>query len=120
MPKLLIVDDFPLIRAMLVHQLQRKGFDVAEAEDGPEGIHMAQTAHPDLILMDMNLPSMDGMEVAKALKDDAQTQSIPIIALTAYTRDEDRKKALDAGCDDYATKPVNLTDLLERIARLLA
>ena len=119
MPKLLLVEDNEDNRDMLLRRLERKGFQVVCAVDGATGCQMALTERPDLILMDMHLPVLDGWEVTRQLKAAAQTRSIPIIALTADAMNGDREKALQAGCDDYDTKPVELPRLLAKINALL-
>ncbi len=119
MSKILLVEDNEMNRDMLSRRLARKGFDVVIAVDGQQGVDMARSDHPDLILMDMSLPIMDGWEASRTLKGDADTQAIPIIALTAHAMSEDRQSALDAGCDDYDTKPVDLKRLLGKIQALL-
>ena len=119
MPKILLVEDNEMNRDMLSRRLTRKGYDVAIAEDGQRGVDMAASEKPDLILMDMNLPLIDGWEATRRIKGAADTGAIPIIALTAHAMASDREKALEAGCDDYDTKPVELPRLLEKIERLL-
>jgi len=106
-------------RDMLSRRLSRRGFDVLIAVDGAQGIQVAKTELPDLILMDMSLPVVDGWEATRQLKTDTQTQSIPVIALTAHAMSGDRDKALSAGCDDYDTKPIDLDRLLGKMDRLL-
>ena len=105
---------------MLSRRLQRKGYEVVLALDGQSGVEMAQTQAPDLVLMDMSLPVLDGWEATRRLKADAATQHIPVIALTAHAMSSDREKALEAGCDDYDTKPVELPRLLAKIEALLS
>jgi len=117
--KILLVEDNEMNRDMLSRRLSRKGFDVIVAVDGNEGVSKAQTEVPDIILMDMSLPVLDGWEATKILKTFPATQSIPVIALTAHAMAGDREKALAAGCDDYDTKPIELPRLLEKIERLL-
>lgn len=119
MPKILIVEDNELNRDMLSRRLARRGFEVVCAVDGEEGVAAVRDQHPDLVLMDMSLPGIDGWEATRRLKDDRATAAIPVIALTAHAMDGDRDKALAAGCDDYDSKPVELSGLLEKIARLL-
>ena len=119
MTKILLVEDNEMNRDMLSRRLMRKGFDVLMAVDGQEGLERARAVGPDLILMDMSLPVMDGWEASRRLKADPDTQHIPIIALTAHAMSEDRQSALDAGCDDYDTKPVDLKRLLGKIQALL-
>ena len=106
-------------RDMLSRRLSRRGFDVLIAVDGAQGIQVAKTELPDLILMDMSLPVVDGWDATRQLKTDTQTQSIPVIALTAHAMSGDRDKALSAGCDDYDTKPIDLDRLLGKMERLL-
>ena len=120
MAVILLVEDNEMNRDMLKRRLQRKGFEVHEAVDGAQGVELAKSLLPDLILMDMSLPVMDGWEASRTLKGDPQTRSIPIIALTAHAMSTDREKALGAGCDDFDTKPVELPRLLEKIGALLA
>jgi len=119
MPKLLLVEDNEDNRDMLSRRLERKGYPVVCAMDGAEGVAMAQSEKPDLILMDMSLPVLDGWEASRRIKNDPATQRIPIIALTAHAMSGDREKALQAGCDDYDTKPVELPRLLAKIETLL-
>ena len=107
-------------RDMLSRRLQRKGFLVEMAVDGQLGLDAARRELPDLVLLDMDLPVVDGWEVARRLKADERTRAVPIIALTAHAMVGDRDRALDAGCDDYDTKPVEFTRLLEKIQTLLA
>jgi len=118
MPKVLIVEDNEMNRDMLARRLQRRGFDVVIAVDGAEGVAMSKTEKPDIILMDMSLPVMNGWEATRAIKADATTQHMPVIALTAHSMAGDREKAMEAGCDDYDTKPVELPRLLEKMAAL--
>jgi two-component system cell cycle response regulator DivK len=113
--KILLVEDNEMNRDMLSRRLQRRGYEVDLAVDGEQGVAMAQAAAPDLILMDMSLPVIDGWEATRRLKDDPATQHIPIIALTAHAMSGDREKALAAGCDDYDTKPTDLPRLLAKI-----
>jgi two-component system cell cycle response regulator DivK len=120
MPNILIVEDDEMNRDMLSRRLLRKGFEVQIAIDGVEGVAMAQTAKPDLILMDMSLPKMSGWEAASAIKGNPLVSFIPIIALTAHAMESDRQRALQSGCDDYDTKPIELPRLLEKMDRLLA
>jgi len=119
MSRILLVEDDEMNRDMLSRRLMRKGYDVVIAVDGEQGVSMAQSTAPDLILMDVSLPVLDGMEATRRLKAAPDTQSIPIIALTAHAMQGDREKALDAGCDDYDTKPVELPRLLEKMEALL-
>jgi CheY-like chemotaxis protein len=119
MAKILIVEDNELNLDMLVRRLARKGYEVVSAVDGEQGLSMATTEKPDLILMDMSLPGMDGWEATRQIKADPVTQLIPVIALTAHAMVGDREKALRAGCDDYDTKPVEFQRLLEKMENLL-
>lgn len=118
MGRILLVEDNQMNRDMLSRRLRRKGFEVLLATDGQEGVSLARSSGPDLILMDMSLPTMDGWTAARLLKSDTDTQNIPIIALTAHAMRGDRDKALCAGCDEYETKPVNLARLLGKIESL--
>lgn len=120
MPKLLLVEDNEMNRDMLSRRLQKKGYEVVTAVDGVEGVALAVSEAPALILMDMSLPVVDGWEATRQLKGSPATRSIPIIALTAHAMSGDREKALEAGCDDFDTKPVELARLLEKIEALLA
>ena len=117
--KLLVVEDNEMNRDMLTRRLKRRGYHVVVAADGEQGVAMAQTEAPDLILMDMSLPVLDGWEATRRLKSLPQTRSIPVIALTAHAMQGDREKALEAGCDDYDTKPIQLPRLLGKIITLL-
>jgi two-component system, cell cycle response regulator DivK len=119
MSKLLLVEDNEMNRDMLSRRLQRKGHEVIIAVDGVEGIELAQSQHPDLILMDMSLPILDGWQATQQLRASPQTHDIPIIALTAHAMAGDREKCLLAGCDDYETKPVEFSRLLGKIQVLL-
>ena len=118
--KILLVEDNELNRDMLSRRLKRKGFSVVVAEDGQEGIDLAQTESPDIILMDLSLPVIDGWTATKMMKADSTTKSIPIIALTAHAMKGDREKALEAGCDDYDTKPIDFERLLDKINNLIS
>jgi CheY-like chemotaxis protein len=119
MPKILLVEDNEMNRDMLSRRLKRHGYSVITAPDGPQGHAMALAESPDLILMDVGLPEMDGWEVTRLLKTNATTQHIPIIALTAHVMQTDRDKAFESGCDDYDTKPVEFARLREKIESLL-
>ena len=119
MAKILLVEDNEMNRDMLSRRLERRGHEVVLAVDGAEGITMARSHKPDLILLDMSLPVLDGWEAARQLKAADDTKSIPIIALTAHAMAGDREKALDAGCDDYDTKPIELPRLIEKMDTLL-
>ena len=117
--KILLVEDNELNRDMLTRRLKRKGFTVLCAENGQEGIDFAQSENPDIILMDLSLPIVDGWTAAERLKANKVTQCIPIIALTAHAMKGDREKALKAGCDDYDTKPIDFERLLDKINTLI-
>jgi two-component system, cell cycle response regulator DivK len=119
MAKILLVEDNDMNRDMLSRRLERKGYEILIAVDGKEGVEIAQSQRPDLILMDMSLPVMDGWEATRQLKANPETRHIPVIALTAHAMSGDKEKALEAGCDDYDTKPVELPRLLEKIEALL-
>jgi len=119
MPRILLVEDNEMNRDMLSRRLERKGFEVAVAVDGRQGVDMALAGGYDLILMDMSLPELDGWEATRELRAQPQTQRVPIVALTAHAMAGDREKALEAGCDDYDTKPIELPRLLEKIDTLL-
>jgi CheY-like chemotaxis protein len=119
MPTILLVEDNEMNRDMLSRRLKRRGFDVEMAVDGREGVEMARTGGYDLILMDMSLPEIDGWEATRQLRASRQTEKIPIIALTAHAMAGDREKALEAGCDEYDTKPIELDRLLSKINALL-
>ncbi|MCA9635130.1 MAG: response regulator [Myxococcales bacterium] len=118
-PTILLVEDNPLSADMLSRRLRRKGYNVLTAADGEEGIKLANENKPDLILMDMSLPRKDGWSTTQELKKGDVTKAIPVIALTAHAMSGDREKALDAGCDDYDTKPVELRRLLTKISRFV-
>jgi two-component system, cell cycle response regulator DivK len=120
MAKILIVEDNEMNRDMLSRRLVKRGYDVAIAVDGEQGVAMARSESPALILMDMSLPGLDGWEASRRLKADPQTKDIAIIAITAHAMAGDREKALAAGCDDFDTKPIELTRLLAKIEALLA
>jgi CheY-like chemotaxis protein len=120
MPKILLVEDNEMNRDMLSRRLERRGYRVAIALDGEQGVLMAGSEAPDLILMDMSLPVLDGWEAARRLKAAPGTRAIPIIALTAHAMVGDREKAIEAGCDDYDTKPVEFQRLLEKVEAILA
>ena len=119
MPKILLVEDNEMNRDMLSRRLQRKGYQVVLAMDGKSGMEMTQTQAPNLVLMDMSLPVLDGWEATRQIKAAPATGSIPIIALTAHAMSGDREKAIEAGCDDFDTKPVDLPRLLAKIEALL-
>ena len=117
--RILLVEDNENNAEILIRRLTRQGFAVSLARDGFEGIDRAQRDLPELILLDMDLPELDGWQTARQLKSDPATAGIPIIAVTAYAMVEDRKRSLDAGCDDFETKPIELPRLLEKMAALL-
>lgn len=119
MSTLLLVEDNELNRDMLSRRLERRGYQVLLALDGESGIDMARTHTPDLILMDMSLPLIDGWEATRRIKADAAIRNIPVIALTAHAMADDREKAMNAGCDDYDTKPIEIDRLLGKIETLL-
>jgi CheY-like chemotaxis protein len=119
MARILLVEDNEMNRDMLARRLQRRGFEVILAGDGQQGVCMAQTEGPDLILMDMSLPVLDGWAATRQLKAAPETQSIPIIALTAHAMASDREKAMEAGCDDYDTKPIEMPRLLAKLEALI-
>ncbi len=119
MAKILLVEDNEEDRDMLSRRLTRRGYEVVIALDGGQGVAMAQSKIPDLILMDMDLPVLNGWEATRQLKATPATQAIPIIALTALAMVGEREKALEAGCDDYDTKPIEMSRLLEKIERLV-
>lgn len=119
MPKILIVEDNEMNRDMLSRRLERRGFAIIMAVDGQQGVDLARAERPDLILMDMSLPVMDGWTATQTIKADAELAKIPVIALTAHAMAGDREKAMGAGCDDYDTKPIELPRLLEKIGKFL-
>ncbi len=116
---ILLVEDNDLNRDMLSRRLERRNYRVLIAVDGKQGVHMAKSEVPDLILMDMSLPVLDGWEATRQIKAAAETQNIPIIALTAHAMAGDRERALEAGCDDYDTKPIEFDRLLKKIQACL-
>lgn len=120
MARILLVEDNEMNRDMLSRRLARKGFEPLLAMDGQEGVEVALREHPDLILMDMSLPKVDGWEATRRIKKDEHTSGIPVIALTAHAMAGDRERAIEAGCDDYDTKPVEFAGLLQKIEALLA
>ena len=120
MTKILLVEDNEMNRDMLSRRLSMRGFDVIVAVDGRSGAAAAAAEQPDLILMDVSLPDIDGFEVTRLLRSQPETASIPVIALTAHTMETDRLRAMDAGCQDYDTKPVELTRLLAKINAVLS
>jgi two-component system cell cycle response regulator DivK len=119
MAKVLLVEDNEMNRDMLSRRLIRRGFEVVFAVNGKQGVDLARSEKPDIILMDMSLPIMDGWEATRCVKADDATRSVPIIGLTAHAMSGDREKALEAGCDDYDTKPIELDRLIGKIERLL-
>jgi two-component system, cell cycle response regulator DivK len=119
MPKILLVEDNEMNRDMLSRRLERRGYEIVIAVDGQQGVDMAKSASPDIILLDMSLPVIDGWEAARRIKGDEATKEIPVIALTAHAMAGDKEKAITAGCDDYDTKPVELPRLLGKIQTLL-
>ena len=120
MTRILLVEDNELNRDMLSRRLSRRGFEVLIAENGQSGVELTVSERPDLIIMDMSLPVMDGWEATRRIKADPATSGIPIIALSAHAMASDRKMALEAGCDDYDSKPVDLSRLVQKIEQLLA
>ena len=119
MTKVLLVEDNEMNRDMLSRRLIRRGFEVIFAVDGKQGVDAARREKPDIILMDMSLPVMDGWEATRCVKADDATRSVPVIGLTAHAMSGDREKAIEAGCDDYDTKPVEFDRLIGKIERLL-
>lgn len=119
MPKILLVEDNEMNRDMLSRRLEKRGYTLALAVDGGQGVALARSELPDLILMDMSLPVLDGWDATRQIKADPATKVIPVIALTAHAMESDRQKALEAGCDDFDTKPVELARLLTKIEDLL-
>ncbi|HYA04487.1 MAG TPA: response regulator [Xanthobacteraceae bacterium] len=119
MTKVLLVEDNEMNRDMLSRRLVRRGFDVIFAVDGQQGVDLAKSEKPDIILMDMSLPVMDGWEATRRVKADDATRSVPVIGLTAHAMSGDREKAIAAGCDDYDTKPVELERLIGKMEKLL-
>src|ERR1700733_1297946 len=117
---ILVVEDNELNREILTRRLIRKGFEILQAANGIEGVRLARELHPALILMDMSLPGIDGWQATRILKSDAATAGMPVIALTAHAMAGDFEKAMEAGCDDYDTKPIDMPRLLGKIERLLA
>ena len=119
MQKILVVEDNELNRDMVGRRLERRGYEVVVAGDGQEGVDMAHSENPDLILMDLSLPVLNGWEATRQLKQDTKTNGIPIIALTAHAMASDRESAIEAGCDDYDTKPLEFSRLIGKIHALL-
>jgi two-component system, cell cycle response regulator DivK len=120
MTRILLVEDNEMNRDMLSRRLSRRGFEVIFAVDGQQGVDLARTERPDIILMDMSLPVLDGWEATRRVKADDATRSVPVIGLTAHAMSGDRERAIEAGCDDYDTKPVELDRLIGKIERLLS
>ncbi len=120
MPKILLIEDNEMNRDMLSRRLTRRGYDVVTAADGAEGVRLARTEQPDLILMDLSLPVLDGWDASKLLKSDAATSHIPVIALTAHAMSGDEARARSVGCDAFETKPIDLPRLLGKISSLLS
>jgi len=120
MAKILLVEDNEMNRDMLSRRLMRRGYEVAVAVDGAQGVAMARSEKPDLVLMDLSLPGIDGWEATRRIKAGADTKHLPVIGLTAHAMAGDREKALEAGCDDYDTKPIELDRLIGKIESLLA
>jgi CheY-like chemotaxis protein len=118
MPKILIVEDNEMNRDMLSRRLERRGFSVVIAIDGAEGVSMTKAEKPDLVLMDMSLPVMNGWEATRIIRADPETAAVPVIALTAHSMPGDREKAMEAGCNDYDVKPVELPRLLDKMKAL--
>jgi two-component system cell cycle response regulator DivK len=119
MPKVLLIEDNEMNRDMLSRRLQRRGFEVIFAVDGKQGIDLAATEKPDIILMDMSLPVIDGWEATRRVKANDATRGVPVIGLTAHAMSGDRERAIAAGCDDYDTKPVEIERLIGKIEQLL-
>jgi len=119
MPKILLVEDNEMNRDMLSRRLERRGYQVVMALDGQQGVDMAHSESPDLILLDMSLPLLDGWEAARQIKALPGSRTIPLIALTAHAMSGDRERALEAGCDDYDVKPIDFTRLLGKMEALL-
>tara|TARA_B100000767_G_C19771383_1_gene540226 strand:+ start:1767 stop:2150 length:384 start_codon:yes stop_codon:yes gene_type:complete len=120
MIQLLLVEDNEMNRDMLTRRLERKGFDIVAAGDGEQALAMIEESMPDLVLMDMNLPIKNGWATCQELRKNPRTEKLPVIALTAHAMAEDKQKALDAGCDDYTTKPIDFPLLIQKIENLLS
>ena len=120
MAKILLIEDNEMNRDMLSRRLERRGYEVRGAVDGEQGVAMAQSETPDLILMDMSLPVLDGWEATRQIKASPATRAVPVIALTAHAMAGDRERALEVGCDDFDTKPIDLARLLQKIEALIA
>ncbi len=119
MNKLLLVEDNEMNRDMLTQRLERKGYEISIAVDGIEGVHKAKNENPDLILMDMSLPNVDGWEATRLIKGSQETKHIPVIALTSHAMPGDRERSIEVGCDEYDTKPIDFYRLLKKIETLL-
>ena len=120
MPKILLVEDNEMNRDMLARRLTKRGYEVTLAVDGAQGVALAKSEAPDLILMDMSLPVMNGWDATREIKNSPETRAIPVLALTAHAMSGDREKAFEAGCDDFDTKPIDLPRLLDKIEKLLS
>jgi CheY-like chemotaxis protein len=120
MAKILIIEDTENNRVLLTRRLKPRGYDIITAEDAEKGLPLVQAERPDLVLMDVGLPGMNGWEATRQLKSNAATRHVPVIALTAHAMDGDREKAIAAGCDDYEIKPIDFNRLFEKMDRLLA
>ncbi|KPV49235.1 chemotaxis protein CheY [Kouleothrix aurantiaca] len=120
MPHILLVEDDPMNREMISRRLAWEGYQISIAGNGEQAVAMAQEVHPDLILMDIGLPVLNGWQATEAIKATPASQSIPIIALTAYALNEERQRSFDAGCDDFETKPINFAQLIGKMQRHLA
>lgn len=120
MPKVLLVEDNEFNRDMLSRRLKRRGYEIIDATDGEQAVRLATSHVPDLILMDINLPGMDGWEATKRIRENQATAAIPIIALTAHAMSGDRERTINAGCNEYETKPVNFEGLIGKMENLLA
>jgi two-component system cell cycle response regulator DivK len=120
MPRILLIEDNPMSRDMLTRRLEKRGYQIVTAADGSEGIAVAAKQLPDVILMDMSLPGLDGWETTRELRSRPDTKQIPVIALTAHALAGDRERSLDAGCDEYETKPIELSTLVQKIESLLS
>ncbi|MDX1812385.1 MAG: response regulator [Gammaproteobacteria bacterium] len=119
MSRILLVEDNEMNRDMLKRRLERRDFTVLVAVDGVQGVEMVKSEKPDVVLMDMSLPEMDGWTATRTLKADDEVKHIPVIALTAHAMSGDREKALEAGCDDYETKPIDFEHLLSKVQKFL-
>jgi CheY-like chemotaxis protein len=120
MPRILLIEDNPLSRDMLSRRLEKRGYQILTAADGTDGIAVAASERPDVILMDISLPGLDGWETTRELRSRLDTRAIPVIALTAHALAGDRERSFEAGCDEHETKPIELSNLLQKIESLLA